>query len=358
MLKQPQNKVLLSAALAAGLGAFALFGCKMFSKTNMFEGAAAKDAVEAFRKKLGGGPIKALSLEIEPDSATLKAQDPKKPEHVDLYKYSRGIVSGPAPVQLNLLENKLDTTLFDLDEVNLDATATVARTALERAQIEGGRVKKMTIERGLSLAANMTKSGSVRWTIAIEGTRESASASADTKGNVLGVDLSQTARAAKFSTYSADTLREAAPQIKEAFGGQVKLIQMTVYEKYLWFKAKSPANGELTQYKYDLNGVTTSALSNLGDPTPIEVRTRQFKIDDMYFDLDEVNLALAPDLGKKALQRLGYTAGTIGSYSIKRKPRTFAGKDLLTVWEVSCTEGRKHEIVHYDMRGNEVEINR
>src|SRR6185295_8302692 len=187
-------------------------------------------------------------------------------------------------------------------DIDLTATARVATTALERAKIEGGKVKKMTIERALSIATGMTKSGNVRWTIEIEGTRENASAVADGKGNILGLDLSQTARAAQFSTYSADTLREAAPRIKEAFGGKVKLLEMTIYDKYLWFQAKSPKDGEITQYKYDINGVTSSELSNLSDPTPIEVKTGDFKIDDLLFDLDEVNLALAPELGKKALE--------------------------------------------------------
>lgn len=357
MVKQIRNKTVFSFLLAIGLCICVLLGCRFFSKTNMFEGTATKDAADAFTKKLGG-PVKALSLEIEPDKATLRAQDPKNPRNVDEYHYVKGLVIGPTPVKLNLLENNLDKTLFDLDEINLAATPTVARTAIERAKVEGGKVKKMTIERGLSLTTDMTKSGAVRWNIDIEGTRESASAVADTKGNILGLDLSQTARAAQFSTYSADTLREAAPQIKEAFGGHVKLLELTIYEKYLWFKAKSPRDGEITQYKYDINGVTTSALSNMTDPTPIEVRTGQVKLEDLYFDLDEVNLALAPDLGKKALQRLNFPDGKVSLYSIARKPRKFMGKDLVTAWDVSCQQGRKSGRAYYDLAGNEIEVNR
>jgi hypothetical protein len=63
----------------------------------------------------------------------------------------KGIVLGPTPVQLNLLERNLKDTLFDLDEINLAATEKLTQTALERAAIEGGKVTKMTIERGLSL---------------------------------------------------------------------------------------------------------------------------------------------------------------------------------------------------------------
>jgi hypothetical protein len=354
MLKQTRTRKLWSFWLTVGICLSVSIGCRLFSKTNMFEGTAATDAVEAFRKKVGG-PIKALSVEIEKDGMTLKAQDPKNPENVDEYKYVKGFVTGPTPVRLNLLEKNIDQTLFNLDEIDLAATARVATTALERAQIEGGKIKKMTIERTLSIATGMTKSGNVRWTIEIEGTRESASAVADGKGNILGLDLSQTARAAQFSTYSADTLREAAPRIKEAFGGKVTLLEVTIYDKYLWFQAKSPKDGEITQYKYDINGVTSSELSNLGDPTPIEVRTRQFKIEELYFDLDDVNLAMAPELGKKACARLNLSDGKVSLYKIERRPqRKFLSKELITRWSVSCQQGRKSGYVDYDTTGNEL----
>ena len=358
MLNQRQNKHLVSSLLALGMCASALLGCKMFAKTNMFEGTAAKDAVEAFRKKLGGGPIKAVSLQIEPDSATLQAQDPKNPDHVDQYKYTRGIVVGPTPVQLDLLSNNLDKSVFNLDDVDVGATATLAKKVLDRAKIEGGKIRRITIERALSLATDMTKSGPVSWHIEIEGSRESASAYADPKGNVRGLDLSQTARAAKFSMYSADTLREAGPQIKDALGGHVKIVKLVIYDKNIFFTAKSPKDGELTNYQYGINGVAANTLSNMSDPTPIQVRMHEFKLDDLLFDLDEVNLALAPEVGKKALEKLGYTDGRVSLYQIERKPRKWLGKDLITVWDVACTQGRKSGDVYYDMAGNEVEVNK
>ena len=354
MLKQTRTRTLCSFGLAAGICLSAAIGCKLFSKTNMFEGTAANEAVEAFRKKVGG-PIKALSVEIEKETMTLKAQDPKNPQNVDEYKYVKGFVTGPTPVRLNLMEKNVDQTLFSLDDIDLAATARVATAALERAKVEGGKIKKMTIERALSIASGMTKSGNVRWTIEIEGTRESASAVADGKGNILGVDLSQTSRAAQFSTYSPDTLREAGPRIKEAFGGKVTLLEMTIYDKYLWFQAKSPKDGEVTQYKYDINGVTSSELSNLGDHTPIEVRTHQFKIEDLYFDLNDINLALAPELGKKACARLNLPEGKVSLYTIERRTqRKFLSKELVTRWTIFCQQGRKSGYVDYDLTGNEL----
>ena len=357
-MTQQQIKRRLSALLAGGLFLTVVLACslsgKLFSKKTMFEGGTAQDAAEAFKKKLGG-PVKALSLELEKDVATLRAQDPNKPQNVDEYKYLKGIVIGPNAVQLNSLERNLTDTLFNLDDINLAATEAVAKTALERTAVEGGKVTKMVIERGLSLATDMTKSGTVRWEITVEGTRENASATADTKGNILGVDLSQTSRAANWTAFSMETLREAAPKIKEAFGGNVKIFEILIYEKYLMFKAISPRGKEVTTYMYDINGVRSNALHNIGDPTPISVRmSRRYKLENFLFDLDAVKLDSAPDLGKKALARLNFSDGRITYYKVATEEDPFGRKALVTQWSVSCQQGRKSGTVMYDLAGNEI----
>jgi hypothetical protein len=260
-------------------------------------------------------------------------------------------------VQLNSLERNLSGTLFDLDEINLAATESLAKTAVERIAVEGGKVTKMTIERGLSLATDMTKSGTVRWEVTVEGTRESASATADTKGTILGLDLSQTSRAANWSAFSPQTLSEATQRIKEVFGGKVKMLEITIYDKYVMFKAISPRDNEVTTYKYDINGVTTNALSNLTDPTPISVRmSRKYKLADFLFDLDAVKLEAAPTLGQKALARLNLTDGKISYYQIATQEDVFGRGGLVTQWRVSCGAGRKSGSVMYDLAGNEIKV--
>jgi hypothetical protein len=350
----------LSTILAGALFLGAVLACnltgKLLSKKTMFEGGTAQDAGEAFKKKLGGS-VKALSLELEREVAILRAQDPNKPQNVDEYRYVRGIVMGPNPIQLNLLERNLDQTLFNLEEINLAATEALAKAAVERTAVEGGKVTKMMIERGLSFATDMTKTGTVRWQITVEGTRENASATADVKGNILGVDLSQTSRAANWTAFSADILRDAAPRIKEALGEKVRVVEITIYEKYMMIKAISPRDNEVNTYKYDINGVTTSALHNIGDSTPISVRmSRKYKLEDFVFDLDRVKLEIAPDLGKKALARLNFTAGKITHYTIKTEENPFERRDLATVWNVSCQQGRKSGIVMYELNGNELKV--
>jgi hypothetical protein len=351
----------LTTLVAGALFLSVVLGCgltgKLFDKKSMFEGTTAQDAGEAFKKKLGG-PVKALSLELEKDVAVLKAQDPNKPQNVDEYKYVKGIVLGPTPVQLNVLERNLDGTLFNLDEINLAATEALAKEAVKSTAVEGGRVTKMMIERGLSLDAGMTKAGTIRWEVTVEGTRENASATANVKGEIVGVDISQTARAANWSAFKEETLTEAVPRIKQAFGGNIKMFEITIYDKYVMFKAISPRDKEVTTYKYDFNGVTSSQLHNIGDPTPISVAmSRKYKLEDFLFDLDAVKLEMAPSLGKKALERLGFSSGRVVLYKIETNEDPFARKnDLVTQWTVSCQQGRKSGMVMYDLAGNEIKV--
>lgn len=352
----------LTTLITAGLFLTVVLACslsgKLFSNKSMFQGATAQEAGEAFKKKLGGGPVKALSLELEKDVATLRAQDPNKPQNVDQYKYMRGIVTGPTPVQLNSLERNLDGTLFSLDEINLSATEALANEAVKSTVVDGGHVTKMVIERGLSLATDVTKSGTVRWEVTVEGPRESASATANVKGEIVGVDISQTSRAANWSAFKEETLKDAAPRIKQAFGGAVKMFEITIYDKYVMFKAISPRDKEVTTYQYNYNGVTMNQLHNIGDSTPIQVQmSNKHKLDDFLFDLDAVKLEMAPSLGQKAMERLGFTNGRVVLYSIQTEEDPFARKnDLKTQWTVSCQQGRQSGMVMYDLAGNETKV--
>ncbi len=169
----------------------ATLGCKFFSalnnKGNMFEGTAIQDGAAELKKKLDG-PVKALRLEIRTEEMTLEAQDPKNAQHVDAYKYVKGSVSGPVPVNLaRLIDKNLENNLFKLDEVNLDAIPALIKAAVERANVEEGKVKQMDLSRGLILNPPLSM-GPPQWNILVEGPRGNASVYANAKGEILKVD--------------------------------------------------------------------------------------------------------------------------------------------------------------------------
>jgi len=360
---KPQSKLVSVSTLLLVAGV--LVACnlsKIMSKSNMFEGTAMPDAAAAFKKKIGG-PIKALSLEIETDTATLRAQDPKNPQHVDEYKYARGFVTGPNPVQLNLLEQNLDKTLFDLDDLNLAATPALAKVAIERTKLEGGKVTKMEIERTLNLSAifdssasDLIKSGGVQWRVSVEGTREHASVVANTKGDITGVDLSQTSRAANVNYFEGDAMSKAASQIKEAFGGRVKLLDLIIYNKYVWFKAQDPQKpGEFNQYKCDINGVSRNSAVDLR--SILGPKGWNLTPQDFLFDLDEVNFAKTSDLAKDTLNKLQIDNGHLTLMKVSRGSWGTIRENKDIKWEVSVSGARqKSGYVVYDTQGNQKSI--
>ena len=189
-------------------------------------------------------------MQINSGSATLRAQDPKKPANVDEYRYSAVLhsVSGPRPVELSSLENNLDNTLFDFDSVNWAATESLARAAIERTQIDGGKIEKMTVERALAIGSSVTNSGTVTWTIEVNNSREHATVYADSQGKVTRLNLSHTARAAKFNLLTPEALREAVSQIDAAFGGHALVMDIELWDKSLRFKAQDPKTKKSTSF--------------------------------------------------------------------------------------------------------------
>ncbi len=145
------------------------------------EDTAIEQAVGAIKEKLGGGKVRALKVSITPDEVTLHAQDPNDRRHVDEWRFVRRksflqpqSVSGPRPVQLNLINKDLEANLFDLDEIQFAASAKLIEAAIGRAALEdAARVTQMEIERQVYILPTPS-SGPVHWTVDVRSGRESA----------------------------------------------------------------------------------------------------------------------------------------------------------------------------------------
>jgi hypothetical protein len=356
-----QTKSKLSFWFALLLWISMLAACNLYKnrldRSTMFEGTAMSDAAAAFKKKIGGS-FKALSVQINPDSVTLRAQDPKQPSNVDEYRYSAFLrsVSGPHPVELSSLENNLDNTLFDFDSVNWAATQSLANEAIKRTQIDGGKIGKMTVERALAIGNLVTKSGSLGWTIEVKNSREHATAYAEPQGKITRLDLSHTSRAVSFNLISADALRDAASQIDANFGGHALVMDIAISDKSLRFKAVNPNSKEMSQYVYDINGIHNDVILDIS-ATDQDVRRIQggHKLEEILFELDSVNLERAAELGQRAMKRVGFENASISTIHVKREELVATNK-LLTFWEVDCRGGRKWGIVTYDLSGKELGV--
>jgi len=357
-----------SSLLGLGLILFAVLACrtlqKISSRETLFQGSNMKEAASAFKEKIGG-PINALSLEIARNKATLIAQDPKRPDQVNEYRYDQLICSGPYPVNIATLDpfqQNLEASLFPLDEVDLAATAQVVKAALERTNIESGKVSKIVIERGRSLA-NFTAGSSrqlpVRWHIEIQGPRESASATANAKGELVGVDLSGTSRATKQDYFDPQALEEAKKQIKQAFGGQVYLGTFDVSKQAILFQAATSATSdELHEYNYDLSGIKRSAV----DKTTLHgLDGSKLKNHDLYFTLDEMDFGKTSQVLDTSFAKSGYAHPIITSMDFSRSRDIFTDRAKPIEWRVIVKDeenimGGRATYVTFDAKGNFVSL--
>jgi hypothetical protein len=341
-------------------GAFALIlivavvlGCgglkNMLPKKGMyFEGDGAQKAAQAVKDKIGK-PFKVVEVFIDEDEFRVQAQDPNKPKNVDEYKYVAGFVTGPTPVQLGGMVDDAEKSSYPFDDIDFTAVPTFCKQALDRAGIEGGKIYRLTFQRGFALTENAAGAlGNARWHIEINGSRENVTASADPKGKLLGVDISRTAKAADYKLLDEDELGRAQEMVKSMLGDRKEMIEMVFYDKFFMFKVPNAENPKVSDdYKYDINGLSRSGFlkeSHIKMPG-----TENFSIDDVDF-------ANAARFFAKAKERVGMSNASLASMSVRRRSSLFDKKGFRTIWTVSLKSGVNSAMVDYDNSGNEIRV--
>jgi hypothetical protein len=98
-------------------------------------------------EKVLGKPIMAKQLSLMQYYATLEAQDPKNPVHVNSYKLWANQVERPQPVRLGSDKQQLSQLLFSLDSVNFSVVPRVVQAALADLKLEDAKVAVVVLER-------------------------------------------------------------------------------------------------------------------------------------------------------------------------------------------------------------------
>ncbi len=148
----PEKKRGALAAILCLLAMVAL-SCKLSSPDstmNMFAGTNARDGAAKIKQKLGVDDLKVKHIEIHEDRMQITVQDPAKPKNFDEYTYSKGVVSGPRPVEALVVGNQEFTAdkthLFSLSEIELGLVPELCRKAAEHAQVENGKPDLISID--------------------------------------------------------------------------------------------------------------------------------------------------------------------------------------------------------------------
>jgi hypothetical protein len=115
-----------------------------------------------------GKPILAKELVIFQYYATLEAQNPKAPDHVDSYKLWANKVERPEPVRLGGDKKALAQILFSLDSVDFALVPRLIKQAVAELKIEEGKVTHVYLERDASSAKR-----DPIWRVYVNGSRDS-----------------------------------------------------------------------------------------------------------------------------------------------------------------------------------------
>ncbi len=348
------------------------------STPTLFERNAAQDAAQTLAKKIGGSRgVRALNIDITPDTLTIQAQDPAAPTHVDEYRFTqvrlssrnprtgrsapaRGLLSlfswewtsGPKPVQVNLINPKLEENLFDLADIDFATVANTVREAEKRVALEeGGAVERIRIQRHLYLLPS-PRSAEVEWDISVRSPRETATAYADAKGRITRLNLDGTVRAKTVDMREGGPpLDDAIARIRDYFGKDARVIKNFHFATtYVWFDApdpKNPRNSE--QYSCNINGLFKSGLGS----TPTIPRLGDEPAgsgDANLFSVDEVDWSRLPALKKAALETLAIPGGSVSSINLARPPARGVVAAKPVQWEIAVKGGNGGEegTVYFD----------
>ena len=344
----------LAAETGLLVGVLLLAGCTRKEHINLFTGTAAQEALTELSKKFTQ-PAKALNVEITPDKLTLQVQDPAQPSHVDEYSFEHEYLledrihhinlSGPTPVQLSLINNKLEENLFNLADVNIAGTAETAKAALQRSGVEAGAVVTARIQRHLYLIPVAT-CGDVEWDISVKSDREYANAFADAKGRITHLNLDGTNRAKNLDLYADNKeLQNIVGMMRETLGARPGILKLRVNNNSIVFDARNPRKPtRLMSFFANLNGVLMQMDAFNGGPGAPQLP------DSRFFAVDDGNWSRLPDMLKQASAKLAIPNGRLHAVTLAKPTFESEAQALRWTIEISDNEGEDGE-VEFDPQG-------
>ncbi|HKO07603.1 MAG TPA: hypothetical protein VJ487_07800 [Alphaproteobacteria bacterium] len=338
-------------------------GCRIgAADPPFFETDQAQHALDVLKGKIDH-PIRALDVEISRDSFSIEVQDPVLPTHIDKWTYSRDRLamrdfhlgdwyinwentSGPTPVELNLINPRLEENLFDLGDVDFAAMTRLSQAAIKRAALEDpGAIDKMQIARQLILIPT-ARSGDVAWTVEVRSPRERASMIADAKGNIRRVNLDGTLRAQTVNMYEGGKpLADAVAEIARLWGTEPSIEIFRFATTYVWFLARDLDDATKERwYNASLNGVY-EPLGDISVPNPKTPGLPRYE----KFGINEVDWSQLVKLEAAARERLEMPRGSLYAIEVTKLGRDFGPS--FVQWEITIGERGEKGAVVFDTSG-------
>ena len=311
------------------------------------DSAAFNKAISELRSAIGDH-ARVLQITADPGGVEIEAQDPNNHSHIDHWRYgivtyfqllSTNQLSGPDPVEPQLIDPDLEANLFDLDVIDFSAAPKLMRDAIKRARLQDpATISRMEIQRRTFILPKPSI-GDVRWTVYVSSGREHAEIFADTRGLILSADVSGTERARNLNLLrEPELVADAAAEFRQVVGAGPVLASVGVHEKDVGFATNigDPTIRQLglgmpaTQiFTWDLNGLQRQlgridVNAQMGTPGPVP------------FSVDDVDWTILAKLEKDALAKAALPQADITGLQVEKSSERPGGPAL--VWTVEITE--------------------
>jgi hypothetical protein len=335
----------------AVLGVMILFACGSAKASFLDDGSELGTAISQLRSAIGAHP-RILKIEVDAKAVLIEAQDPRNRAHVDRWQYSDRVlgiipmrrVSGPEPVDLQLLDPDLEANLFDLDAVDFSSLAKLEKAAIARTRIEDtALVTHMEIARRVTILPH-PKAGDIRWSLRIASSREHADVFASAQGVIIGADLAGTQRAKTLDLFNElELVANAAAEFRAVLGGGPVLTAVGIDAKTVSFATNMrdgtlgklmPGMPATASFTWDLDGLvrrlgTIDVSAQMGTPRPSP------------FAIDDVDWTILARLETSALATLAMPKARVTHLHIEKSSEGPGGPVL--AWTVEIT-GQDDEV--------------
>ena len=346
-----KNNTISSVLIMLVFLAFIL-GCRGLAArrpTNYFEQNNIQTAAEAIKNKIGV-PFKVFKVEVEKDKFTMQIQSPQNADNLDEYQYSGDLVAGPHPIHTDTFYD-FRRFVFDFDDKDFASLSPMMQAAIAKSQLEDAEINRLTLGRGVGTGSDSQISGwqlySVRWFMAIRGSRGDTTAVADERGNLQGVDLSKTSGAKNYDVLQPDELKKAVEAIKKSVGDEKKIYKISFTREAMGAEILNAQN-DLEGYRFTISGFNRAGIT----PGMFKTPTNEL------FSLADLDLSAAANLVQKAIERLKLKNGTLDNIKIECTNAFDPQSKFRIVWKVSIKGYSGKGVVEFEAQGKETSARR